>query len=786
MPVEPSIEARVQQLRRELEQHNYNYYVLDQPTILDSEWDSLFAELLALEAKHPELASPNSPTQKVGAQPSSTFKKVVHRVRMLSIANAFTEQDVLDFDESMRKAIGDNSSELEYLCEPKFDGLAISLLYRNGEFVQGATRGNGDVGEDFTANLRRIPDIPQRLTSAPPLLEVRGEVLMYKQDFVALNSNQQLIGEKLFVNPRNAAAGSLRQLDPNVTARRKLSFFAYGVGDVEGGPPNATQSAIMDWIGYLGFPVTDERRVVSGAIGLLNYYQSILLKRNDLPYEIDGVVYKVNDLDLQRNLGYLERTPKFARAHKFPPEEVTTELLAIDVQVGRTGAITPVARLKPVFVGGTTVSNATLHNEEEIRAKDVWCGDMVVVRRAGDVIPEVARVASRGPRKLENKFEMPKKCPVCGSPIVKGAREFNLKTKKREAQLLTIARCRGGFDCAAQRKFGVLHFVSRNALNIEGVGEKLVDQLIARSLVSTPADIFSVKAEQLASLDRMGDLIVPKLLTQIESSKKVELWRLLLGLGIFGVGESTAKSLAKCLGSLHRISIAYQEILLFVDDIGAETAKEIEQYFADPRKTRELEKLRDAGVRAIDEHDVSASFASKFTMAALIEQMGIRNVGPKRAKAIASHFSLLSQLKNVDEVALAFLLPLGFGNAIEEVKEYFSSEENCLRLEKVEKQLMDFGLHWSQFRVRPSNEAVAGEFSEKTVVLTGVLPNLSRDEAKKRLESAGAKVAGSVSKNTDFVIAGDDAGSKLERARELGIRILDESEFLGMLNEGTG
>ena len=772
---------RIAQLKSELEQHNRNYYVLDQPTIADSEWDKLFHELVALETQYPQLLTVDSPTQRVGAKPSVAFDEVKHRIPMLSIQNAFTEADVIAFDDRCRKELSLKSDEIEYACEPKFDGLAVSLTYENGVLKQGATRGDGEVGEDFTANLKTVQDIPHTVKGAPKLLEVRGEVLMFLEDFKRLTASQIALGEKPSVNPRNAAAGSLRRLDPNVTNSRSLRFFAYGFGAVEGIDLPDTHSAAIDWLEKLRFHVTTERRVALGVAGLLSFYRYFEQQRPRLPFQIDGVVYKVNRFDQQRQLGFTDHAPRFATAHKFPPEETTTELLNIDVQVGRTGAITPVARLRPVFVGGTTVSNVTLHNEDEIRAKDIWCGDIVFVRRAGDVIPEIPGVAHAGPRGPSNWFEMPDVCPVCGSAIEKGKREFRLKTIVREAQELTIARCIGGFNCSAQQKFSIMHFVSRRAMNIEGVGENLVEKLIEASYIHTPADLYSLSLEKLVPLERMGELSATKVLAEIRASRKTELWRLIFALGIFGVGEGTAKSLARSLGSLHRVSSACREILSFVDEVGEVTAEEIEKFFVDPRKKLELKKLADAEVFT-KEDDVSPSFATGVTFAELINRMKILRVGGVASQAMADRFQLLCDLANISANQLEFLVPLGMARAIPHIVQYFAVNENCERLQLIEKQLFEFGLHWSTRRSGDSDIGATNHFNGKTVVLTGTLPTLSRDDAKSKLEAVGAKVAGSVSKNTDYVVAGADAGSKLDKARELGVQVIDEAKLIELLS----
>lgn len=705
--MDAAIVDRVKELRRVLEEHSHDYYDLDQPTISDPEWDLLFQELVALEAQYPELATPDSPTQQVGGKPSAAFEKVTHRIRMLSIENAFKEVDVVAFDTACRKRLGVETGEVEYACEPKFDGLAINLTYENGVFTQGATRGNGEVGEDFTANLKTIRTIPHVVKNAPRLLEVRGEVLMFLEDFRRLKARQASLGEKLSVNPRNAAAGSLRQKDANITASRSLSFFAYGLGAIEGGESPNTHSASIDWLSTLGFPVTTERQVVHGASGLLSFYESISTKRTHLPFEIDGVVYKVNRFTQQQALGFVSRAPRFAIAHKFAAERAATVLLGIDVQVGRTGAITPVARLQPVFVGGTTVSNATLHNEDEIRKKDLWLRDTVIVRRAGDVIPEVVEVSSKGPREAIDYFEMPKTCPVCGSPVAREVRVIKLKTKQRE-EIDSAYRCNAGWSCAAQRREALLHFASRRAVEIEGLGGKLVDQLVEHEIVRTPADLYRLDAATLINLERMAEVSAKNLLDAIERSKKTTLPRFLFGLGIRHVGEEIAKIIAN---KHHSIDVIQN---LEWDSLWIE--KERIQKENNSRKRANLPLLEEP----------------------------LPGVGKEIMQSLGS---------------------------------FFSSAEN----RRVISELREANLRWPENA--DSDSPARGAFVGKVVVLTGSLPTLSRDDAKERLERAGAKVTGSVSKNTDFLIAGAEPGSKLEKAQELGVSIIDEAEFLKLLNQ---
>jgi DNA ligase (NAD+) len=576
--------VRMAWLVKELNSHIYNYHVLDAPTIPDAEYDRMFRELQELEAAHPEAVSVDSPTFRVGAAPIPEFKQVTHSVPMLSLNNGFSDDDVDNFDRRVREGLG--AVQVDYASELKFDGLAISLRYEHGVFVQAATRGDGSTGEDVTANIRTVRAIPLRLhgESVPAVLEVRGEVLMYKNDFARLNQRQRDAGQKEFANPRNAAAGSLRQLDSRITAQRSLRFFAYGVGMLEGAPMPESHSAVLDWFRDLGLPVSKERAVVSGAEGLLGYYRDIGQRRASLPYEIDGVVYKVNRLEDQVQLGFVSRAPRFALAHKFPAEEALTLVQDIEVQVGRTGAITPVARLQPVFVGGVTVTNATLHNESEVRRKDIRIGDTVTVRRAGDVIPEVVNYVPERRPAHAREFVMPANCPVCGSPIVRPEDE-------------AVARCSGGWThCPAQRKGGLLQFVSRRAIDIEGMGDQLVDQLVDKGLVRNAADIYKLDQPKLCSLERMAEKSAQNVLDAIDKSKDTTFARFIYALGIRNVGESTAKALAQHFGNLDALLHAARWEngiqLLEVPDIGPVVARSIGEFLADPENSALVEELR--------------------------------------------------------------------------------------------------------------------------------------------------------------------------------------------------
>ena len=672
--------ARIDALRREIERHDHAYYVLDAPSVPDGEYDRLFRELQALEQQYPELTSADSPTRRVGGRPLPEFAPVRHAVPMLSIR---TETDTEPsgaraFDGRVRRELGlsDSDAMIEYATELKFDGLAINLRYEHGILVQAATRGDGETGEDVTQNVRTVHCIPLRLSGdaldIPAVLEVRGEIYMRRPDFDRYNARQRAFNRPTLVNPRNGAAGSIRQLDPAIAAQRPLSFYAYGLGEFRGWELPATHSGVLDALAALGFPVCVHRAVVQGADGLIAFHARIRALRDSLPFDIDGVVYKVNALSVQQRLGFVTREPRWAVAHKYPAEEALTIVEAIEVQVGRTGAITPVARLAPVFVGGVTVTNATLHNEDEVRRKDVRVGDTVIVRRAGDVIPEVVGVVLERRRVSSVDFSMPVVCPVCGSSIEKPADE-------------AIARCTGGLFCPAQRKQALLHFASRRAMDVEGLGDKLVEQLVDAAIVKTPADLYKMGVlglATLAGLERMAEKSAENLLAAIEQSKQTTLGRFIFALGIRNVGEATAKELARHFGTLDALMDADITVLQQVPDVGPVVAASVAHFFAEAHNREVVEQLRAAGVRW--EEGASAAMVSS---------------------------------------------------------------------------------------------PIAG----KTFVLTGTLPTLTRDAAKDMIEALGGKVAGSVSKKTDFVVAGAQAGSKLEKAQQLGVSILDEGQFLEMV-----
>jgi len=671
-PVIPS--ERAAELRAILHHHAHRYYVLDEPEIPDAEYDRLFRELQAIEEAHPELLTPDSPTQRVGGKILDGLVPVRHAVPMLSIQ---TETDTTSagaqaFDNRVRRELGlsDDAPPIEYAAELKFDGLAINLRYEQGVLVLAATRGDGETGEDVTQNIRTIGQIPLRLIgSSPEVLEVRGEVYMRRDDFERLNERQRVKGEKTFINPRNTAAGAVRQLDSSITAQRPLSFFAYGLGEVRGWDTPATHSGVLDALSAMGLPVCPDRCVAAGSAGLVAFHQQIEGRRDQLPFDIDGVVYKVNSLALQRELGFKTREPRWAVAHKYPAQEQLTQVLGIDVQVGRTGKLTPVAKLAPVFVGGVTVTNATLHNEDETRRKDVRVGDTVIVRRAGDVIPEVVAVLPDRRPEGAQVFSMPGTCPVCGSAAVREEGEVDF-------------RCTGGLYCGAQRKQAILHFAQRRAVDIEGLGDKLVEQLVDAGVVKTLPDLYRLGVMALANLDRMAEKSARNVLEALEKSKQTTLPRFLFGLGIRHVGEATAKDLARHFGNLDAIMNASVNQLLAVNDVGPTVAQSIRTFFDQPHNREVVEQLRACGV------------------------------------------------------------------------------------------------HWEE---GAPLDAASLHLAAKTFVLTGTFPTLRREEAKALLEASGAKVAGSVSKKTDYVVAGEEAGSKLDKARELGVAVIDEAGMLALL-----
>lgn len=663
-------QKEITSLRETINEHNYRYYVLDDPSISDAEYDQIFLHLKTLEKQFPDLVTPDSPTQRVGAAPLKTFSEVKHSVPMLSLDNAFEDQDIVDFDKRIHDRL-DTERDIEYCCEPKLDGLAMSIRYEHGVLVQAATRGDGATGEDVTANIKTIPMVPLRLRGdhIPRVLEVRGEVFMSKKGFEHLNEQASRKGEKIFANPRNAAAGSVRQLDSQITATRPLEMFVYGVGVVEGVQLPKTHSEMLNFLSHCGLRVSSLVKVVKGVEGCLEYYRHMTKQRDHLPFEIDGVVYKVNSIREQEDLGFISRAPRWAIAHKFPAEEVNTIIEAVEFQVGRTGALTPVARLKPVHVHGVTVSNATLHNMDEIKRKDIHIGDTVIVRRAGDVIPEVVGVVKAKRSAHAKKIIMPTHCPICHSTI-------------EQVEDEAVARCTGGLFCAAQRKEAIKHFASRRAMDIEGLGEKLIDQLVDEKLVNSVADIYDLNLEQLANLERMGQKSALNILDEIEKSKNTTLARFLYALGIREVGEATAKALAQHFKKLPLLQSANEETLQSIPDIGPVVAAHIAHFFQEKHNQSVIQKLIKTGV------------------------------------------------------------------------------------------------HWEEIK-ESHHQPLLG----KTFVITGTLTGISREEAKEQLEKLGAKIAGSVSAKTSYVVVGADPGSKYTKAKELGINIIDDADFQSFLHK---
>ena len=674
MTVPASARKRARELHAQLHEHNYRYYVLDDPVISDAQYDELLRELQALERHYPELLSTDSPTQRIGAAPLKAFGEVRHEQRMLSLDNAFSDAELADFDRRVRELL--EADTVDYAAEPKLDGLAVSLLYRDGVLVRAATRGDGSTGEDVTQNVRTIASVPLKLSGnrIPGTLEVRGEVYLSHQGFAALNAQQQAAGQKIFVNPRNAAAGSLRQLDPAITAQRPLEIYCYGVGLVEGGKLAGTHTGILEQLRGWRLRVYQDVRRVTGLEGCTAYYRDYEQRREQLPFDIDGVVFKVDRLDQQDVLGFVARAPRWAIARKFPAQQRETVVLGIDVQVGRTGALTPVARLEPVFVGGVTVTNATLHNQDEIDRKDVRVGDTVIVRRAGDVIPEVVKVNAGLRKQGARRFHMPDRCPVCGSHV-----------ERVEGEAVT--RCSGGLYCAAQRKEGIKHFASRKAMDIEGLGDKLVEQLVDAQLVSDVGDLYALSVEQLAGLERMAEKSATNLVDALEQSRDTTLERFIYALGIREVGEATAQIMAQQFGNFEALMAADTDTLQSIHDVGPVVAQRIVDFFAEQHNLDVIRKL---------------------------------TAGKSQGGA---------------------------------------------------------GLHWPAVK-KSAHAPLAG----KTFVITGTL-SMPRDDLKKRLQAAGARVAGSVSKKTDYVVVGDDPGSKYDKAVELGVEVLDEAGCLQLLGE---
>jgi DNA ligase (NAD+) len=790
-PTPSAWQTRAVELRERIEQANYRYHVLDDPDITDAEYDRLMRELEALEDAHPELAGTDSPTRRVGARAHGGFAEVRHALPMLSLANAFEQEgdsererfrEIAEFERRIEQAL--DRREPTFSVEPKLDGLAISLRYEQGVFVQGATRGDGETGEDVTANLRTVRAIPLRLRGSgwPGVLEVRGEVIMLRRDFEAFNDYARTHGEKPLANPRNGAAGSLRQLDPAVTARRRLSFFAYAVGVVEGGQLPPTHSQTLAKLREWGFPISPEADVARGFEGLIAYYTRIGKRRDALPYDIDGVVYKLDDYAGQREMGFVSRAPRWAIAHKFPAQEQSTQVEAIEIQIGRTGAATPVARLRPVQVAGVTVTNATLHNADQIARLDVRVGDTVIVRRAGDVIPEVVRVQAEYRPEGAQPWNMPAQCPVCGSALMREEGE-------------AAWRCSGGLVCPAQRKEALIHFASRRAMDIEGLGTRFVDALVELDYVRTPADIYGLTVERFVAMKQAIDeregttpetvkagKIATKwaenLVAGIDASRRTTLPRFLFALGIMHIGESTAKTLATWLGSLDLVRSMPAAVLRVLPDVGEEVASSIAGFFAQEGNQRVVDALLAAGITFSDEAPPSPRLREKLGLAVLLDHARVRDLGPKRTRQLVEHFPTLERLLAAGP---SHWITAGLPQAAaSHLEAYLADEAHLAPLREAEAAIERL------LAAVPQADAGSAPLEGQTVVLTGTLPTLSRDEAKQRLEALGAKVAGSVSKKTSFVVAGEAAGSKLDKAQELGVPVWDEAQLLALLAEHGG
>lgn len=776
--------SRILELRAELDQHNYRYHVLDEPSIPDAEYDRLFRELKELEAANPELVTADSPTQRVGNVALGAFSQVRHEIPMLSLGNAFEETDLREFDrrvtEGLDLPVGDlfgSGAAVEYSCEPKLDGLAVSLLYENGQLVRGATRGDGTTGEDISVNVRTIRNIPLKLHGEgwPPLLEVRGEVYMSKAGFERLNESQMAVGGKTFANPRNAAAGSLRQLDSKITASRPLEFCCYGIGQVSRDIAS-THTGNLEQLKKWGMPISRELKVAKNIEDCLDYYRDIGARRNQLPYEIDGVVFKVNSIGAQRELGFRAREPRWAIAHKFPAMEELTELLDVEFQVGRTGAVTPVARLKPVKVAGVTVANATLHNMDEVARLGLMIGDTVIIRRAGDVIPQVMQVVLERRPADARPVHIPETCPVCGSHVERT--QLIKRSKGRETiSEGAVYRCVGRLACAAQLKQAIIHFVSRRAMDIDGLGEKSVEQLVDEGLIGSPADLYDLTFEQVVQLEGFAELSAKNLTAAIDNSRQPSLARFIYALGIPDVGEETAKVLARSLGSLQRVSEALPHVLTYLPDVGLEVAFEIHSFFEDEHNRQVIAKLR-SSLQLQEEGEVHPEYAASTTLAGLIAKLDISSVGPTSAEKLVSKLGSLDKIIAADGIDLRQALN---AKQAEAVREYFKVPENAQRALAIEAQLQAFGMHWASEKKVIEGLPLTGQ----TWVLTGSLERMSRDVAKDKLESLGAKVAGSVSAKTHCVVAGPGAGSKLAKANELGLKVLDEDQFVAFL-QGQG
>ncbi|QIL21748.1 NAD-dependent DNA ligase LigA [Thermomonas sp. HDW16] len=774
------IATRIAELRRRIEDANRRYHQLDAPDITDAQYDALVRELEALEREHPQLATADSPTRRVGAAPSGRFASVEHAVPMLSLGNAFSDEEVADFVRRIRERL--DRDDLVFSAEPKLDGLAISLRYEDGAFVQGATRGDGATGEDVTANLRTIKVIPAQLTGEgwPRVLEVRGEVYMARADFERWNEHARLHGSKVLANPRNGAAGSLRQIDAQQTAQRPLSFFAYGIGQVEGGALPPTHSATLAKLREWGFPVSDLATVVHDLDGLLDYYQRIGEARDGLAFDIDGVVYKLDDIAGQREMGFVSRAPRWAIAHKFPAQEQATVLESIEVNVGRTGAVTPWALMRPVHVGGVTVTRATLHNADHVARLDVRAGDTVIVRRAGDVIPEVVQVVLEQRPPGTHPWTMPMRCPVCDSEVVR-------------EEGAAVWRCSGELSCPAQLVQSVFHFASRRAMDIDGLGERYIESLAEFGGLRDVSDLYRLGVDDLLEMKRRADerdgstpetvkagKVATKwadnLITAIDASRDTTLARFLYALGIEHVGESTAKALAQWFGNLALIRHLPWPLFKRVPDIGGEVARAIGHFLDQPGNQQVIDRLLERGVRIGDTHAPNPKLGDALDLAALLADLEIPKVTPVRAAQLGMAFADAQAMLDAPAHNLVTAgLPADSANAL---VAWLDDEANAALLLRSAQAQAALGA-----RLPERSEQTAGPMDGKTVVLTGGLSAMSRDEAGAKLEALGAKVAGSVSKKTSLVVAGEAAGSKLAKAQELGIEIWDEAALLAFLAE---
>ncbi len=779
-----TIEQELRQLRDALNHHNYRYYVLDDPELPDAEYDRLFQRLKALEAEHPGLVTASSPTQRVGARPLSAFSQVQHEMPMLSLDNAFNAEELRDFVRRVQERLKLGSSdEIAFACEPKLDGIAVSVLYEDGLLVRAATRGDGTTGEDITQNVRTLRSVPLQLngTGWPARLEVRGEIYLPRAGFEALNARQRERDEKTFVNPRNAAAGSLRQLDARITADRPLEMCSYSTGivsdDVElPGGHYETLQLLHRW----GFRINPEMRLVQGAEGCLDYYQDLAARRDSLSYDIDGIVFKVNERAQQAQLGFISRAPRWAIAHKFPAQEEITRVRAVEFQVGRTGAVTPVARLEPVFVGGVTVSNATLHNMDEIARLDLRVGDTVVVRRAGDVIPQVVQVVADRRTGAESPVHIPQNCPECGSRVVRNQLVRMIKGKE-ELVDGTGFHCVGRLACRAQLSQAIIHFVSRRAMDIDGLGDKSVEQLVERELVRSPADLYRLRISDFMTLEGFAEVSSQKLYHAIQASKQVPLPRFIYALGISEVGEGTARVLAQNLGSLERIASALPLVLTCLPEVGLGVAREISDFFQDTHNRQVIADLAELGVVPQGSGELGVSQRGSVSLADLLTKLKVDKVGPVMSRHLAAHFGSLQALLDADEAQIGAVPKLSKA-AGKNLLSALHDASWCARAQALEAQLLAFGMHWSCEAEQTEAEGVPAEpLSGQTWVLTGTLELMARDQAKDYLQSLGAKVSGSVSKKTDCVVAGPGAGSKLAKAQSLAVKVIDEGEFVEQL-----